>query len=212
MRLYSFWRSSAAYRARIGLALKGLAYDYAAVNLLAKEQSGPPYRAVHPQGLVPALEADGAIIPQSLAILEWLEETHPEPTFLPRKPADRAIVRAMACAVACDIHPLNNLRVLRHLRSAFGADDNALAAWQTHWISAGFDALEAMVATHGGAWCFGDAPTLADICLVPQIANAGRVNLDMRPWPRLAAIDERARRHPAFAAAAPQNQPDAPRA
>ncbi|HWA22964.1 MAG TPA: maleylacetoacetate isomerase [Caulobacterales bacterium] len=210
MKLYSFWRSSAAYRARIGLALKGLAYDYAPVNLRAGEQNAPAYRAIQPQGLVPALEADGDVFPQSLAILEWLDETHPAPPFLPKRAADRAMVRAMAYAVACDIHPLNNLRVLKYLRTTLHADKPAVAAYQAHWIGAGFEALERMVETHGGGYCFGDAPTLADICLVPQIANAAWLSLDMRPYPRLAAINARARAHPAFEAAAPENQPDVP--
>lgn len=211
MKLYSFWRSSAAYRTRIGLALKGLAYDYAPVNLRVGEQNAPSYRAIQPQGLVPALAANGEVLTQSLAILEWLDETHPEPPFLPKGAAGRAMVRAMAYAVACDIHPLNNLRVLKYLRATLHADKLAVAAYQAHWTRAGFEALERMVEAHGGAYCFGDAPTLADICLIPQIANAAWLSLDMSPYPRLAAIDARAKAHPAFEAAAPENQPDVPK-
>lgn len=211
MKLYSFWRSSAAYRTRIGLALKGLAYDYAPVNLRVGEQNAPSYRAIQPQGLVPALAANGEVLTQSLAILEWLDETHPEPPFLPKGAAGRAMVRAMAYAVACDIHPLNNLRVLKYLRATLHADKLAVAAYQAHWTRAGFEALERMVEAHGGAYCFGDAPTLADICLIPQIANAAWLSLDMSPNPRLAAIDARAKAHPAFEAAAPENQPDVPK-
>jgi maleylpyruvate isomerase len=213
IRLYGYWRSSAAYRVRIGLALKGLAYDYAAVNLLANEQNAPDYRARQPQGLVPMLDTgDGGQITQSLAILEWLDETYPAAPLLPKAPGDKAIVRAMAYAVACDIHPINNLRVLKHVRKTFGADDATIAGWQTHWIALGFEAQERLIEAHGGAWSFGDAPTLADVCLVPQVVNSTRVNMDLSLYPRLAAIFERAKAHPAFVAAAPENQPDAVKA
>jgi maleylacetoacetate isomerase len=209
IKLHGYWRSSAAYRARIGLALKGLQYEYAPVNLLTGEQHSAAFLAIQPQGLAPALEVDGDAIPQSLAILEWLDETHPEPPILPKAATDRAIVRAMAYVVACDTHPINNLRVLKYLRSDLHADEAAVAAYQAHWMTLGFQALEQMVGAHGGAWCFGDSPTLADICLVPQILNAGRVKLDMSVYPRLSAINTRALAHPAFIAAAPENQPDA---
>ncbi len=213
IKLYGYWRSSAAYRVRIGLGLKGLAYEYAPVNLLANEQNAAAYRARQPQGLVPLLETgDGADLTQSIAILEWLDETHPAPPLLPKAPADKAVVRAMAYAVACDIHPINNLRVLKHVRKTFGADDAAIAAWQTHWLTLGFEAQERLIEAHGGAWSFGDAPTLADACLVPQVYNSTRVNLDLSPYPRVAAIYERSKAHPAFVAAAPENQPDAVKA
>ncbi|MGE3303658.1 MAG: maleylacetoacetate isomerase [Hyphomonadaceae bacterium] len=207
--LYNYWRSGPSYRVRIGLALKGLAYDYVGVNLLAHEQKSPENRARHPQALVPTLEVDGLRLTQSPAILEWLEETHPSPPLLPAKPADRAIVRGMAGVVACEIHPINNLRVQAYLRAAFSADDAAVSAWQTQWLTEGFAALEALTGQHGGAYCFGDAPTLADIHLIPQIATARRVRFDMAPYPRLSAINERALAHPAFQAAHPDKQPDA---
>ena len=208
--LHSYWRSSAAYRVRIGLNLKGLDYRQVAHDLRAGEQSDPGYRALAPQGLVPALEGDGAVLTQSLAILEWLEERHPQPPLLPRDPAARAQVRALAGAVACDIHPLNNLRVLQHLRSALGLTPEAVQAWVAHWIGEGFTALESLVQRHGGAFCYGDEPTLADCCLVPQVYNARRFSIDLTPYPALVAIDARCGELDAFARAAPQRQPDAP--
>ncbi len=211
LRLHSYWRATAPYRVRIGLALKGLAYDYAAVNLAGGDQHGEAYKGVNRQELTPALETDDGLLTQSLAILEWLEETQPEPPLLPKAPRDRAIVRAMAEIVACDIHPLNNLRVLQALGGlghAMGGDEQR--AWGARWISAGFQALEPMVAEHGGGFAFGAAPTLADCCLVPQIWSSSRFQVDLAPYPALRAVYARAADHPAFQAALPERQPDAP--
>ena len=207
--LHSAWRATAPYRVRIGLALKGVEYDYAAVDLLAGEQREPAYRAVNPQGLAPALDlGDGHILTQSLAILEWLDKTRPQPPILPRSALDRAVVRAMANIVACDIHPLNNTRVGRKLKD-LGLDDTAVSAWITGWITEGFDALEPMVAKHAGMFAFGDSPTIADCCIVPQVYSANRFQLDMAAWPAISGVAERTAMHPAFAAAHPSRQPDA---
>lgn len=206
MILHDYWRSTAAYRVRIGLNLKGLAYDLVGHDLRTGEQRAEEYLAKAPHGLVPALElGDGTVLTQSLAILEWLDETCPEPAFLPRDPRGRAMVRAMALTVAADIHPINNLRVLKALKSDFDAEQPAIDAWVRRWIATGFETLEAMVARDGN-WCHGDAPGLADILLVPQWYNGERFELDTTPYPRLAAIVARAREHPAFAAAAPDVQ------
>lgn len=207
-RLYSAWRATAPYRVRIGLALKGAAYDYVAVDLLAGEQREPAYRAVNPQGLTPALDIGGRVLTQSLAILEWLEETRPEPPLLPADPLDRATVRAMAGIVACDIHPLNNTRVGRRMMEMGHAWD-AVVGWMQGWIREGFDTLEPMVARHGGGFAFGDAPTLADCCLVPQVYSARRFEVDLGPYPSIRACADRAAEHPAFTAAHPDRQPDA---
>jgi len=211
--LYDYWRSSAAYRARIGFHLKGVAYDPAAVNILPgkDEQFAPAYKAKNPQARVPTLETESGVLSQSLAILEWLDETHPEPPLLPGNAWARAQIRAFAYAICCDIHPMNNLSALARLRAQFGADDAAIAAWYLHWIGLGFAALETEAARRAdSAFAFGDVPTLADVCLVPQMANARRYKMDLSPFPRLLAWDERARAHPAFVAAAPENQPDRP--
>ena len=207
--LYGYWRSGTSYRTRIALELKGLAYEYRAVDLRAGAHKDAAYRALDPQGLVPTLEIDGHALIQSPAILEWLEERYPEPPLLPHDPFERATVRAMAAIVACDIHPLNNLRVLKSIRHDLGADDAQQAAWTQRWIVAGFEALEAMIARHGGHWSFGDSPTLADCCLVPQIYSARRFEVDLAPFPRIRAIEARAAEHPAFQAAHPDRQPDA---
>jgi len=209
MILHGYWRSGAAYRTRIALELKGLAYEQKGVDLRTGAQRSEAFVALNPQGMVPALEVDGAVLTQSPAILEWLEETHPQPPLLPGDPVDRAHVRAMAALVGCDIHPLNNLRVGKALRETFGADQAAVDAWAARWIAPGFQALEALAGRHGGAWCFGDAPTLADCYLVPQIYSARRFNVPLDPFPRLLAIDAGAARHPAFIAAHPDRQPDA---
>jgi maleylpyruvate isomerase len=208
MILHDYWRSGAAYRTRIALNLKGLAYDQQGHDLRTGGQKAPAYVALNPQGLIPALEVDGAVITQSPAILEWLEETHPEPPLLPAAPLDRARVRAMAALIGCDIHPLNNLRVGQALRERFGADQAAVDAWAARWIIPGFEALEAMV-DGGGDWCFGAAPSLADCYLIPQIYSARRFNVGLEAFPRLLAIDGNAQSHPAFAAARPDRQPDA---
>lgn len=211
MILHEYWRSSAAYRVRIGLNLKGLAYTGVNHDLRKGEQSLPGYRSLAPQGLVPALEADGAVFTQSVAILEWLDEHHPDPPFLPADPDGRARVRALAYVVAMDIHPVNNLRILKALKSDFGAEQPAIDAWVRRWIADGFAALETAAATTAGAGDFlsGDAPGLADICLVPQWYNAERFDLDTAPYPALSAIVARANAHPAFAAAHPSRHPDA---
>jgi len=208
--LHSYWRATAPYRVRIGLALKGLAFDYAPVDLLHGDQSGEAYRAFNGQGLVPALQADGRVFTQSLAILEWLEETRPSPPILPRDPADRAVVRAMAGIVACDIHPLNNLRVLKALDAlGYPMGGPGQLAWGSVWIRAGFDALEPMVARHGAGFSFGPTPTIADCCLIPQIWSSSRFAVDMALYPALAAVAAHAAAHPAFLAAHPNRQPDA---
>lgn len=209
MILHGYWRSGAAWRARIALALKGLAYEQRGVDLRTGAQRSDAFVAFNPQGMVPALEIDGAVLTQSPAILEWLEETHPAPPLLPADPVDRAHVRAMAALIGCDIHPLNNLRVGKALRETFGADQVAVDAWAARWILPGFAALETLVARHGAGWCFGASPTLADCYLIPQIYSARRFNVPLDAFPRLLAIDAAAARHPAFIDAHPDAQPDA---
>jgi maleylpyruvate isomerase len=211
--LYSYFRSSAAFRVRIALNLKGIKPDYRFIHLLKDggQQHTGSYKAVNPQELIPTLVHDGHTIGQSLAIMEYLDEIQPEPALLPKSAAERARVRQIAYAVACDIHPVNNLRVLLHLRDDFGASEEKRAAWQRHWISLGFAAIETLLAgsRQTGRYCHGDIPTLADICLIPQLANARRVNLDLSPYPTILRIEQRALAHPAFAAALPAAQPDA---
>ena len=207
--LYGYWRSGTSYRTRIALNLKGLAYEQAPLDLRAGAQHADAYLALNPQGLVPALATPGGVLIQSPAILEWLEETVPSPPLLPAEPFARAQVRAMAAIVACDIHPLNNLRVLQALKHDLAASDGQIAAWTARWISAGFTALEPLIERHGQGYAWGDAPTLADVCLVPQIYSARRFGVDLAPFPRLVAAGERAAAHPAFAAAHPDRQPDA---
>jgi maleylpyruvate isomerase len=209
MILHGYWRSGASYRVRIALNLKGVAYDQAPHDLRQGEQKSADYLALNPQGMVPALEIDGQVLIQSPAILEWLEETHPQPPLLPGDAKDRATVRAMAALIGCDIHPLNNLRVLGSLRRDFNADQATVDAWAARWIAPGFDALEALVERHGAGWSFGDASTLADCYLIPQLYSARRFNIDLTPWSKLLAVEERALAHPAFAAAHPDRQPDA---
>jgi maleylacetoacetate isomerase len=211
MKLYTYFRSSAAFRTRIALNLKGLAYEAVFVPLRSNAQNEPGYLAKNPQGLIPLLEDGGQSLSQSLAIIEYLDETHPEPPFLPGDAAGRAQVRAMALVIACDIHPLNNLRVLKYLKADMGHDQDRIDIWYRHWVSEGFRALEQMVrpAARGTAYCFGGGITLADICLVPQMYNARRVSTDLTPFPKLVAIDAALQQHPAFKAAAPEVQPDA---
>jgi maleylpyruvate isomerase len=210
MRLHDYWRSSAAYRVRIGLNLKGLPYRQTAHDLRVNAHKAPAYEALNPQGLVPALETGGGTLVQSLAMLEWLEESYPAPALLPTTSAqDRAVVRAMALIVASDIHPLNNLRVLKALRERFGADEAAVQDWIGGWIQQGFAGLEPMIARHGGLLAFGDQPTIADCCLVPQVYSARRFKVDLTAFPRLVAAADAASALPAIAAAHPDLQPDA---
>lgn len=212
MRLYGYFRSSAAYRVRIALAFKKLPFETLPVHLLrgGGEHLGPIYGKLNPQALVPTLETEAGVLTQSLAIIEYLEEISPEPALLPRDPFQRAKVRAFALAIACDIHPLNNLRVLNKLRADFGADQMGIEKWYCHWIGLGFGALEAMVDAQAAAngVCFGQQPSLADICLVPQMANARRYACDPAAMPKLLAIDTALRQRLEFRAAAPEAQPD----
>jgi maleylpyruvate isomerase len=212
MQLYSYFRSSAAYRVRIALALKKLPFETRPVHLLrgGGEQLGPIYAKLNPQALVPTLETEAGALTQSLAIIEYLEEVQPEPALLPRDPFQRAKVRAFALAIACDIHPLNNLRVLNKLRADFGADQKGIEKWYCHWIGLGLGALEVMVDAQAAAKgaCFGQQPGLADICLVPQMANSRRYACDLSAMPKLLAIDAALRQRPEFRAAAPEAQPD----
>ena len=207
--LHAYWRSGTSYRTRIALNLKRLAYEIRPVNLLAGEQQGEAYRALDPQGLVPALEVDGRTLIQSPAILEWLEEAFPSPPLLPPDAAGRAMARAMAALIGCDVHPLNNLRVLRALKRELGASDAQLLAWETRWIVEGFSALERLIGEHGGAFCHGDSPTFADCYLIPQVYSAVRFGVDLSPFSHILDVDARARMLEPFAAAHPDRQPDA---
>jgi maleylpyruvate isomerase len=210
--LHNYFRSSTSYRARIALNLKGVDYDYVAHHLRHGEHRDPAFLAVNPQGLVPALVwSDGTIVTQSLAICEFLDEMIPEPPLLPSDPAGRARVRAIAQIIACEIHPVNNLRVLNALRARYGADDAGVADWFRHWVNETFAPLEAMLAksSQTGRFCHGDVPGLADICLVAQVANNARFNVDMTPYPTIARIRDACMELPAFIEAAPARQPDA---
>jgi len=207
--LHGYWRSSAAYRVRIALNLKGLDYEEVDHDLRTGAQKDPAYRQIAPAGLVPAVEHDGHAYVQSLAILEWLEERWPEPALLPRALNDRAIVRGMALTVAADIHPLNNLRILRYLKNELDRPQDQIDAWIARWILDGFAALESLVERHGDGFAFGASPTIADCFLVPQIFNAERFNVDLSAFPKIVAAAERARALPAFAAAHPDRQPGA---
>jgi maleylpyruvate isomerase len=213
MKLYTYFSSSAAYRTRIALNLKGAQCETVEVDLRApqSDQNKPEYRAVNPQGLVPALVIDGVVLTQSLAIIEYLDEAYPEPPLLPRMPVDRARVRAMALAVACDMHPLNNLRVLNYLRSPMGRDEETVNAWYRHWIATGFSGLEqeARRASGDGQHMFGSSVTLADIYIVPQMFNARRFKCDIEPYPTLRGICAHLESLPEFAKAAPAVQPAA---
>ena len=208
--LYSAWRASAPYRVRIGLALKGVDYDYVPIDLIKGEQREGAYKAVNRQMLTPSLDLGGGrVLTQSLAILEWLEETIPEPPLLPKDPLDRQRVRTMALVVACDIHPLNNTRIGRKLAQLGIAQEVILKDWIQVWIRDGFDALEPMIAEHGKGFAFGATPSLADCCLIPQVYSANRYEVDLSPYPAIRAVAERAADHPAFQAAHPNKQPDA---
>jgi maleylpyruvate isomerase len=209
--LHGYFRSSAAFRVRIALNLKGVRYADVFHHLRRNEQRAPDYLQLNPQGLVPLLEIDGHLLTQSLSIIEYLEETIPTPPLLPRDAAERARVRALAQLVACDIHPIDNLRVLRHLRNRLGQGEAEVQDWYNHWIGEGFAALESMLAASPatGQYCHGDSPTLADICLVPQVVNSWTFALDLTPFPTIRRIAETAMRLPAFDRALPANQPDA---
>ncbi len=211
MKLYSYFRSSAAYRVRIALNLKGLAYEYIPVHLQKGEQRADPYRAVNPQGLVPALADDRGTFTQSLAIIEYLDERHPVPPLLPESLEARARVRAIALSIACDIHPLDNSRVLQYLTRTLGVAEGAKNTWYRHWVELGLAPLETQLAADPatGEFCHGATPTLADICLVPQLANARRFGIPLDPYPTLTRIESVCAALPAFAAAAPAQQPDA---
>ena len=201
--LHDYFRSSAAYRVRIALNLKGIDYDRHAVNLVESEQKAAGFRALNPQGFVPCLEIDDLRLTQSLAIIVYLDQTRPDPPLMPRDPADGAHVRAMAMAVACDIHPLNNLRVLKYLKAELGQDQAAIDRWYAHWVIEGLEALEKMAAPRAGAFLFGDTVSLADVCLVPQLYNARRFSVPITPYPTLRRADESASALPALAAAHP---------
>lgn len=211
MQLYNFFRSGTSHRVRIALHLKGLEYGYAAVDLRTRQHQAEAFKALNPQGLVPALQTDDAVLFQSPAIIEWLEERYPQPPLLPPDANDRARVRALAALVGCDIHPLNNLRVLQYLRQRLGQDEAGINAWCGTWIRAGFDALETLLGADPGRgdFCFGGAPGLADVYLVPQVASARRFEVDLSPYPHICAVDRACAVLPAFARAAPAAQPDA---
>jgi maleylacetoacetate isomerase len=210
LKLYGYFRSSAAFRVRIALNLKGLAYEHTFVHLRRNDQHSPTYLAKNPQGLVPLLESDGARLVQSLAIIEYLDETHPAPKLLPEGSEDRARVRAFAQIIAADIHPLDNLRVLRFLANPLGHDDKTIEQWFNHWIRLGFEALEPMLQDpRTGDFCHGNAPGLADICLVPQVFNAKRYpSFDIVPFPTIARVFDNCMKLDAFRCAAPDQQPD----
>jgi maleylpyruvate isomerase len=209
MTLRDFFRSSASFRVRIALNVKGLPYTRAPLKFREGEHRSAEYLKLNPQGLVPALEHDDATIVQSLAIIEYLDEIAPEPPLLPRQPAARAAVRAMALVVACEMHPLCNLRVLQYLQKDFAQDEASVNAWYHHWMAEGFGALEAMALTHGSEQhCFGTHVSLADICLVPQVYNAERFGFDVGRYQRIAGIAAHLRTIPAFASAAPEHQPE----
>ncbi|MCP1727516.1 maleylacetoacetate isomerase [Natronospira proteinivora] len=213
MKLYTYWRSTAAYRVRIALHLKGIPYEQAPVHLVKDggEQHQDSYRGLNPQGLVPTLMDGGVVITQSLAILEYLEERHPEPALLPSGAADKARVRGLAQLIACEVHPLNNLRVLQYLSNELRVSDRQKTAWYHHWLAEGLGALETRLANEKdtGDFCHGDQPGLVDLCLVPQLYNARRFEFPLEDYPTLVAIDARCRALNAFRAAAPEAQPDA---
>ena len=212
MKLYSFFRSSAAFRVRIALNYKGVAYEQVPIHF--RKDGGqhklPEFLSLNPQGLLPLLEDDNFHLQQSLAIVEYLDEANPTTApLLPSDPRSRGVVRAMAQMVACDLHPLNNLRVLNYLKSNLGVDEGSVNEWYQHWVAETFEALEVMIKRYGGLYCFGDNVSLVDVCLVPQVYNAQRFNCDLTRYPALSAINTRLLDDPAFRDAMPENQPDA---
>ncbi len=211
MKLYNFWRSGTSHRTRIALNLKGLNSESVAVHLAKEEHLKDAFKAVNPQQLVPALDTGCEVLIQSPAIIEWLEEKYPEPALLPHEPERRAQVRALAAIVGCDIHPVNNRRILEYLRHSFGANDDAINAWCGTWIGAGFDAYEALLAadTQRGRFSYGDTPTIADCYLIPQIESARRFKVDLSRWPLIMAVEKACMELEAFQRAAPSQQPDA---
>ncbi len=211
MQIHNFFRSGTSHRLRIALNLKGLDYEYVAVDLRTEQHLGAAFKTLNPQGLVPALVEGDLVLTQSPAIIEWLEERYPQPPLLPAAPDDRARVRALAAIVGCDIHPINNRRILEYLRKSLGCDETAVLAWCATWIMAGFDALEAMLAADRwrGAFCFGATPTMADVYLVPQVESARRFKVDLSPYPTIVAVDRACGELDAFRRAAPEEQPDA---
>jgi len=209
MKLHGYFRSSASYRVRIALNLKGLSAEHLPHHLRKGEQCAPSYLAINPQGLVPTLENDaGAVLTQSLAIIEWLDEAHPQPPLLPKEPLQRAKVRAFAMALACDTHPVQNLKVLARLRQ-LGLAEEKVTEWAAWANREGLSACETLIANEPGPFCFGTAPTIADLCLVPQLANARRFGVDLAAFPRLLQAETAAKNNKAFADAAPERQPDA---
>lgn len=211
MQLYSFFNSSTSYRVRIALALKGLPADYHGVNIRTGEHRAPGYAELNASRVVPTLVDGDFALGQSMAILDYLDQRHPEPRLIPLEPRLRARVLELANVIACDMHPVNNLRILKYLQGPLGLSAAQKDAWYAHWAAEGFEAVERLLARHGdgsGPWCFGDQPTLADVCLVPQVANALRAGCDLQPHARAMAVYAHADRHPAFIAARPQEQPD----
>jgi maleylpyruvate isomerase len=213
MKLYTFFRSSASYRVRIALNFKGVSYEQAPIHLRRSggEQFTAAYKAVNPQALVPALEDNGKILTQSLAIIEYLEDKYPRPPLLPADPADKALVRGMALIIACEVHPIQNLRVLNYVKKEYNQTDDQVNRWAQHWINLGLAALEQLIVAQPkrGKFCFGDTPTLADICLVPQLGNARRYGSDLSQYPNILGVEKNCMTLPAFVNAAPEKQPDA---
>jgi maleylacetoacetate isomerase len=213
MKLYTFFRSSASYRVRIALNLKGISCEQSPIHLRrgGGEQLTAAYKTINPQALVPALEDNGRILTQSLAIIEYLDEKYPSPPLLPKDPADKAVVRSMALVIACEVHPIQNLRVLNYVKATYNQTDEQVNQWAQHWIDLGLSALQELIVAQPkrGRFCFGDTPTLADICLIPQLGNARRYGCDLSKYPAILEIEKNCAALPAFADAAPEKQPDA---
>lgn len=212
MKLFNYFRSSTSYRTRIAMNLKGLDYDYIAVNLAQDEQLETAFKAINPQGLVPVLQTDDLLLYQSPAILEWLEETYTQNPLLPKDAAGRMQIRALSAMIGCDIHPLNNRRILQYLRNELTVGEDEVMLWCQHWMTEGFAALEKLLAENrsSGKFCYGDSPTFADCYLIPQVSSARRFKVDLTPYPNIVAIDEHCRSLKAFDDADPVKQPDAP--